>query len=97
MPTCRRATRSASCTTRSSAPGTSRSRWTAELRRIGVTRLHLEQDAGKSLHDQDPARSLIDLNRSGVALMEIVSEPDIRSPEEAGAYLRKLSARSCAT
>ena len=61
-----------------------------ELRRIGVTRLHLEQDAGKSLHDQDPARSLIDLNRSGVALMEIVSEPDIRSPEEAGAYLRKL-------
>ncbi len=59
-------------------------------RRIGVTRLHLEQDAGKSLHDQDPARSYIDLNRSGVALMEIVSEPDIRSPEEAGAYLRKL-------
>ena len=59
-------------------------------RRIGVTRLHLEQDAGKSLHDQDPARSFIDLNRSGVALMEIVSEPDIRSPEEAGAYLRKL-------
>ncbi len=59
-------------------------------KRIGVTRLHLEQDAGKSLHDQDPARSFIDLNRSGVALMEIVSEPDIRSPEEAGAYLRKL-------
>ncbi len=59
-------------------------------RRIGVTRLHLEQDAGKSLHDQDPTRSFIDLNRSGVALMEIVSEPDIRSPEEAGAYLRKL-------
>ena len=59
-------------------------------RRIGVTRLHLEQDAGKSLHDQDPARSFIDLNRSGVALMEIVSEPDIRSPEEAGAYVRKL-------
>ena len=61
-----------------------------QTRRIGVTRLHLEQDAGKSLHDQDPARSYIDLNRSGVALMEIVSEPDIRSPEEAGAYLRKL-------
>jgi aspartyl-tRNA(Asn)/glutamyl-tRNA(Gln) amidotransferase subunit B len=60
------------------------------LRSIGVTRLHLEQDAGKSLHDQDPSRSFIDLNRSGVALMEIVSEPDIRSPEEAGAYLRKL-------
>jgi aspartyl-tRNA(Asn)/glutamyl-tRNA(Gln) amidotransferase subunit B len=57
---------------------------------IGVTRLHLEQDAGKSLHDQDPSRTFIDLNRSGVALMEIVSEPDIRSPEEAGAYLRKL-------
>jgi aspartyl-tRNA(Asn)/glutamyl-tRNA(Gln) amidotransferase subunit B len=60
------------------------------LRTIGVTRLHIEQDAGKSLHDQDPSRSFIDLNRSGVALMEIVSEPDIRSPEEAGAYLRKL-------
>jgi aspartyl-tRNA(Asn)/glutamyl-tRNA(Gln) amidotransferase subunit B len=59
-------------------------------REIGVTRLHLEQDAGKSLHDQDPVRSYIDLNRCGVALMEIVSEPDIRSPEEAGAYLRKL-------
>jgi len=57
---------------------------------VGVTRLHLEQDAGKSLHDQDPTRSFIDLNRSGVALMEIVSEPDLRSPEEAGAYLRKL-------
>ena len=62
----------------------------ATTRRIGVTRLHLEQDAGKSLHDQDPGRSFIDLNRSGVALMEIVSEPDIRTPEEAGAYLRKL-------
>jgi aspartyl-tRNA(Asn)/glutamyl-tRNA(Gln) amidotransferase subunit B len=61
-----------------------------QTKRIGVTRLHLEQDAGKSLHDQDPARSYIDLNRAGVALMEIVSEPDIRSPEEAGAYLRKL-------
>jgi aspartyl-tRNA(Asn)/glutamyl-tRNA(Gln) amidotransferase subunit B len=57
---------------------------------IGVTRLHLEQDAGKSLHDQDPRKSYIDLNRAGVALMEIVSEPDLRSPEEAGAYLRKL-------
>jgi aspartyl-tRNA(Asn)/glutamyl-tRNA(Gln) amidotransferase subunit B len=57
---------------------------------IGVTRLHLEQDAGKSLHDQDPAKSYIDLNRAGVALMEIVSEPDIRSPDEAGAYVRKL-------
>jgi aspartyl-tRNA(Asn)/glutamyl-tRNA(Gln) amidotransferase subunit B len=59
-------------------------------RLIGVTRLHLEQDAGKSLHDQHPTRTYIDLNRSGVALMEIVSEPDMRSPEEAGAYLRKL-------
>jgi aspartyl-tRNA(Asn)/glutamyl-tRNA(Gln) amidotransferase subunit B len=59
-------------------------------RQIGVTRLHLEQDAGKSLHDQHPTKSYIDLNRAGVALMEIVSEPDIRTPEEAGAYLRKL-------
>ncbi|WP_043363599.1 Asp-tRNA(Asn)/Glu-tRNA(Gln) amidotransferase subunit GatB [Belnapia sp. F-4-1] len=57
---------------------------------IGITRLHLEQDAGKSLHDQHPSKSFIDLNRSGVALMEIVSEPDMRSPEEAGAYLTKL-------
>jgi aspartyl-tRNA(Asn)/glutamyl-tRNA(Gln) amidotransferase subunit B len=57
---------------------------------IGITRLHLEQDAGKSLHDQHPTKSYIDLNRAGVALMEIVSEPDLRSPEEAGAYLRKL-------
>ncbi|MBV8702702.1 MAG: Asp-tRNA(Asn)/Glu-tRNA(Gln) amidotransferase subunit GatB [Acetobacteraceae bacterium] len=57
---------------------------------VGITRLHLEQDAGKSLHDQHPSKSLIDLNRSGVALMEIVSEPDMRGPEEAGAYLRKL-------
>ena len=59
-------------------------------RAIGVTRLHVEQDAGKSLHDQHPTKSYIDLNRSGVALMEIVSEPDLRSPEEAGAYIRKL-------
>ncbi|MGH7122429.1 MAG: Asp-tRNA(Asn)/Glu-tRNA(Gln) amidotransferase subunit GatB [Acetobacteraceae bacterium] len=57
---------------------------------IGITRLHIEQDAGKSLHDQHPTKSYIDLNRAGVALMEIVSEPDIRSPEEAGFYLRKL-------
>lgn len=60
------------------------------IKHIGITRLHLEQDAGKSMHDQHPAKSVIDLNRAGVALMEIVSEPDIRSPEEAGAYLRKL-------
>ncbi|HAI31269.1 MAG TPA: Asp-tRNA(Asn)/Glu-tRNA(Gln) amidotransferase GatCAB subunit B, partial [Thalassospira sp.] len=59
---------------------------------VGIERLHLEQDAGKSMHDQDPKYSHIDLNRSGVALMEIVSMPDIRSPEEAGAYLTKLRA-----
>ncbi|UYH51789.1 Asp-tRNA(Asn)/Glu-tRNA(Gln) amidotransferase subunit GatB [Candidatus Kirkpatrickella diaphorinae] len=61
-----------------------------QMRKIGVTRLHVEQDAGKSIHDQDPELTLIDLNRAGVGLMEIVSEPDMRSPEEAGAYLRKL-------
>ena len=59
-------------------------------RQIGVTRLHLEQDAGKSLHEHSPKYSFIDLNRSGVALMEIVSEPDMRSPEEAAAYFKKL-------
>ena len=59
-------------------------------REVGITRLHLEQDAGKSLHDQHPTKTYIDLNRSGVALMEIVSEPDMRSAEEAAAYLRKL-------
>jgi aspartyl-tRNA(Asn)/glutamyl-tRNA(Gln) amidotransferase subunit B len=59
-------------------------------REIGITRLHLEQDAGKSLHDQHPTLTYVDLNRAGVALMEIVSEPDLRSAEEAGAYLRKL-------
>lgn len=59
---------------------------------VGIERLHLEQDAGKSLHDQDPRRTYVDLNRAGVPLMEIVSKPDIRSPEEAGAYLRKLRA-----
>lgn len=57
---------------------------------IGITRLHLEQDAGKSVHDQHPTKSFVDLNRSGCALMEIVSEPDISSPEEAAAYLSKL-------
>ena len=61
-------------------------------RPIGIERLHMEQDAGKSIHDQDPTRSFIDLNRSGVCLMEIVTKPDIRSPEEAGAFLRKLRA-----
>ena len=60
------------------------------IREIGIERLHMEQDAGKSLHDQDPKRTFIDLNRSGVALMEIVSKPDLRSPEEAGMYVRKI-------
>jgi aspartyl-tRNA(Asn)/glutamyl-tRNA(Gln) amidotransferase subunit B len=59
-------------------------------REVGIERLHLEMDAGKSLHDQHPSQTYVDLNRSGVALMEIVSKPDLRSPEEAGAYLRKL-------
>ena len=59
-------------------------------REIGITRLHLEQDAGKSLHDQHPSLTYVDLNRAGVGLMEIVSEPDLRSAEEAGIYLRKL-------
>jgi aspartyl-tRNA(Asn)/glutamyl-tRNA(Gln) amidotransferase subunit B len=59
-------------------------------RKIGITRLHLEQDAGKSLHDQHPSLTYVDLNRAGVALMEIVSEPDLRNAEEAGLYLRKL-------
>ncbi len=60
------------------------------VREIGIERLHMEQDAGKSLHDRHPTQTYIDLNRSGVALMEIVSKPDLRSSEEAGAYLRKL-------
>ena len=64
------------------ADGTSKS--------IGIERLHLEQDAGKSLHDQHPSKTYIDLNRSGVALMEIVSKPDMRSADEATAYLNKL-------
>ena len=59
-------------------------------KQIGIERIHLEQDAGKMLHDQHPSYSYVDLNRSGVALMEIVSKPDMRSPEEAGAYVRKL-------
>ncbi len=57
---------------------------------IGIERIHVEQDAGKLMHDQHPTRSYVDLNRSGVALMEIVSRPDMRSPAEAGAYVRKL-------
>ena len=59
-------------------------------REIGIERLHLEQDAGKSIHDLDPQSTFVDLNRSGVALMEIVSKPDLRSPEEVNAYIKKL-------
>src|SRR5436309_11565514 len=61
-----------------------------EIIRVGIERLHLEQDAGKSIHDQHPEYSLVDLNRSGVALMEIVSNPDLRSAEDAKAFLSKL-------
>jgi aspartyl-tRNA(Asn)/glutamyl-tRNA(Gln) amidotransferase subunit B len=61
-----------------------------ESRTVGITRLHLEQDAGKSIHDLDPRLTFVDLNRSGTALMEIVSEPDMRSAEEAAAYIKKL-------
>jgi aspartyl-tRNA(Asn)/glutamyl-tRNA(Gln) amidotransferase subunit B len=59
-------------------------------RKVRIERIHVEQDAGKSIHDMDPAMSFVDLNRTGVALMEIVSRPDIRGPEEAAAYLAKL-------
>ena len=59
-------------------------------RRVRVERIHVEQDAGKSIHDLDPSLSMVDLNRTGVALMEIVSRPDIRGPEEAAEYVRKL-------
>src|SRR6476619_5858522 len=61
-----------------------------EAKRVGIERLHLEQDAGKSIHDQSPDYSYVDLNRSGVALMEIVSKPDMRSAKEAQAYVTKL-------
>ena len=61
-----------------------------EAKRVGIERLHLEQDAGKSIHDQSPEFSFVDLNRSGVALMEIVSKPDLRSSKEAQAYVTKL-------
>ncbi len=63
-----------------------------EPKTVGIERIHVEQDAGKLIHDQHPTRSYVDLNRSGVALMEIVSRPDLRSPAQAGAYLRKLRA-----
>jgi aspartyl-tRNA(Asn)/glutamyl-tRNA(Gln) amidotransferase subunit B len=62
------------------------------IKRVGIERIHVEQDAGKLMHDQNPTMSYVDLNRAGVALMEIVSRPDMRSPAEAGAYLRKLRA-----
>lgn len=61
-----------------------------KTKEVGIERIHLEQDAGKSMHDQHPELTYVDLNRSGVALMEIVSRPDMRSPDEAGAYLTKL-------
>ncbi len=64
----------------------------ASAKTIGVERIHVEQDAGKLMHDQHPTMSYVDLNRSGVALMEIVSKPEMNSPAEAGAYLRKLRA-----
>ena len=64
----------------------------ASAKTIGIERIHVEQDAGKLMHDQHPTMSYVDLNRCGVALMEIVSKPDMRSPAEAGAYLRKLRA-----
>ncbi len=90
-PICRPAIRSASSPSRSSAPAPSSSICRRGKRReVGITRLHLEQDAGKSLHDQHPTKTYVDLNRAGVALMEIVSEPDMRNSEEAAAYLRKL-------
>ena len=60
------------------------------VKSIGIERMHIEQDAGKSIHDIDPKKSFIDLNRAGVGLMEIVTKPDFRTPEEAGAFLKKL-------
>ena len=59
-------------------------------KRIGLTRIHMEEDAGKSIHDQDPYNTLVDLNRAGTPLIEIVSEPDLRTPQEAYAYLTKI-------
>ena len=59
-------------------------------KKIGIERLHLEQDAGKSIHDLSPDNTFVDLNRSGVALMEIVSKPDLSSPEEVNSYVKKL-------
>ena len=87
---CRKAIRSASTSRRSWARARSSSNWLRRERQVGIERLHLEQDAGKSLHDQSATMSFVDLNRSGVALMEIVSKPDIRSSEQARAYVSKL-------
>jgi aspartyl-tRNA(Asn)/glutamyl-tRNA(Gln) amidotransferase subunit B len=64
----------------------------SDVQRIGITRIHMEEDAGKLIHDPARAKSMVDLNRTGVPLIEIVSEPDIRTPGQAGAYLRKLHA-----
>lgn len=64
-----------------------------ECKRINITRLHLEQDAGKSIHDLHPSKTYIDLNRSGIALMEIVSEPEMRSSAQAMAYVKKLRSK----
>ena len=62
----------------------------SSILKIGITRIHMEEDAGKLIHDSARARSMVDLNRTGVPLIEIVSEPDLRTPQQAGAYLRKL-------
>ena len=96
IPTCRRATRSAS----TSSPIVGEGEVEIDVRRrdaieVGIERLHLEQDAGKSIHDQHPDYSYVDLNRSGVALMEIVSKPDMRSAKQAQAYVTSC-APSCA-
>ena len=91
IPTCRRAIRSASTSSRSSARARSRSTSTARRMTVGIERLHLEQDAGKSIHDQHPDYSYVDLNRSGVALMEIVSQAR-HALGQAGAGLRVQAA-----
>ena len=94
---CRRAIRSASTSRRSSARARSSSNCrTARAVTVGIERLHLEQDAGKSLHDQHPTMSFVDLNRSGVALMEIVSKPDICVRPSRRKPMWQSCARSCA-
>ena len=89
-PTCPRATRSpnSSCPWRSTATWISRS--TAQVKRIGITRIHLEEDAGKLIHSESRPVSFVDFNRTGVPLIEIVSEPDMKSPDEAVEYLKGL-------